>query len=187
MQRSDSLAFAQLLAGLAETFDVALTPTRTELYFRALEDLPLAAVREAVSGAIRDGRFFPKPAELRARVEPNLGDQAEIAWLALTRYFDVHGYEWHVAAFPLWTSGPMPETKITEPDVDAITEAVVLATWGGYGRAYECWRRWSEYELDRQHRDFIARYLAYGRTPRAQRPALPGMRDPSRAVTDGRH
>lgn len=187
MTRRDAKAFAVLMAGLAETFDLALTPTRTELYFTALEDLAIDQVEEAVRQAVRAGRFFPKPAELRARVEPSPGDHAEVAWLALVTYFREHGYELDRAAVPLWSHVPGPHQPVTAPDVDAITTALVQATWGSFARAYEGWRRWSDYDLDHGHRDFVARYLAYMRTPARDWKALPGMTDAGpEALPDGR-
>jgi hypothetical protein len=63
---SDRPAFAALLALLGEAFNEPLSDARSAAYWLGCEDLPLAAAETAVRRALRECRFFPRPAELRA-------------------------------------------------------------------------------------------------------------------------
>jgi hypothetical protein len=156
MTRADAPAFSTLLAGLAETFDVTLTATRTELYFRALEDLPLEAVQEAAGKALRQSRFFPKPAELRDFVTETHQEAGELAWLRLLDAFQDGYYE----------------TVLPE---DPITQALVRVYWGGAGKARDWWRLCHDAALEARHREFVARYQTYAERPH-DLPRLPGGR-----------
>src|SRR5882672_1981761 len=84
----DFEAFAGLMALLAETFDKVLTPSRVEIYFRAMADWSIERIAAAVDAAVCRLKFFPKPAELIELIEWSPDDQAEHAWgqfwLALT-------------------------------------------------------------------------------------------------------
>lgn len=157
MTRGDAQAFSTLLAGLAETFDVPLTSTRTELYFRALEDLPLAAVQQAAGEALRHCRFFPKPAELRDFVTTTATTAGELAWLALLEAFQ-DGYAGCVL-----------------PD-DPIVHALVRVFWGTPFRAREWWRFCHDMTLETRHKEFVARYRDYASRAPEERPLLPGGR-----------
>jgi len=53
-----------LLAILGETFNEPVSAARAAAYWMALEDVPMSALREAVFRAIRQCKFFPRPAEL---------------------------------------------------------------------------------------------------------------------------
>ncbi|HJY45287.1 MAG TPA: hypothetical protein VJ301_11745 [Propionibacteriaceae bacterium] len=157
MTRVDAPAFSTLLAGLAEVFAVTLTATRTELYFRALEDLPLTAVQEAAVRAMRECRFFPKPAEIREFAGADEEERAEMAWLALLEAFH-HGGGYDGCELP----------------DDDITVALVRVYWGGAERAREWWRFCHDAALDAKHREFVARYQTYATRPRHELPRLPG-------------
>lgn len=76
MNKNDKKPFAALLAGLAEAFDVALSPSRIEIYFNALSDMSLEQVQEAGSHLARSSRFFPKPVDFREAVLPDAEAQA---------------------------------------------------------------------------------------------------------------
>lgn len=65
MTHDDRARFAAVLTALAETFNEPLSTARLEGYWLALADLPLDAVEAAVQRALREAKFFPKPAELR--------------------------------------------------------------------------------------------------------------------------
>ena len=82
MSVSEDLAKAMVT--LAEAYGVVLTEGRIRVYGHALADLPIEAVRTAMSRAVRECRFFPTVAELRAFVVPNAEDAALIAWTAFT-------------------------------------------------------------------------------------------------------
>ena len=155
MTRHDAPAFSTLLSGLAETFDAPLTATRTELYFRALEDLPLVTIQTAAGRAIRECRFFPKPVELRELAGQDDQTAAELAWLALLEAFQ-DGY-----------------AGVTLPE-DPITRALVRVYWGSATKARDWWRFARDMALDAKQRDFVTRYRDYAQRPEHELPRLPG-------------
>lgn len=76
MEADDRRAFAAHLAQLSECFNEPVSAARAEAYFAAMSDLSLDVVGESMACAMRECRFFPRPAELRAFVvvpEPTLG------------------------------------------------------------------------------------------------------------------
>jgi hypothetical protein len=85
MEPTDRLDFGQRLVGLAEVFDVKLSPQRQALYFEALRDLPYARVATALGQAVQALKFFPKPVELRDLAIGNVDDRAEVAWLSMRK------------------------------------------------------------------------------------------------------
>src|SRR5262245_36801481 len=95
METVDEARFLTELTVLAETFGETLTPPRIEGYARALADLGIEEIAEAISLAARSCRFFPKPAELRELIEGTPSDIAAEAWAALLNAY-------HKAGF--WTS-----------------------------------------------------------------------------------
>jgi hypothetical protein len=155
MTRTDAQAFSVLLSGLAEVFDAPLSEARTELYFRALEDLSLTALQDAAGRAMRECRFFPKPVELRELAGVDDDERAEFAWLALLEAFQM-GYD----------GCELPH--------DHITMALVRVYWGTADRAREWWRFCHDAALDAKHREFVARYQEYATRPRHELPRLPG-------------
>ena len=64
MQRTDTEAFASLMAVLAEVFSKEVTSTLTEIYFRTFSDMPIEDFEEAVWLYVKKGVYFPKPVEL---------------------------------------------------------------------------------------------------------------------------
>lgn len=66
MTNGDGSRFSELLALLSETFHEPVSEARATAYWLALEDLPLGDVEASVAEALRECRFFPRPAELRA-------------------------------------------------------------------------------------------------------------------------
>lgn len=82
MDTADNAAFRQRLIGLAEVFDVKLSPQRVALYFEALRDLEFGAVVDALNQAVRIAKFFPRPAEIRTLALGDTEDRAESAWIS---------------------------------------------------------------------------------------------------------
>lgn len=157
MTRRDAPAFSTLMAGLAETFDVVLSAPRTELYYRALEDLPIESLQTAAGRALRECRFFPKPVELRELAGQDGQTAAELAWMALLEAFH-DGYD-----------------GVSLPD-DPITQALVQVYWGTACKAREWWRFCHDAALEAKHKEFVTRYQDYATRPVAERPRLPGGR-----------
>jgi hypothetical protein len=89
---SDRIVFAKALFVLGETFNEPVSETRAEAYFTALADLPIGDVITATRRVVAEGRFFPRPVELREMVEGRLDDRAELAWSTVLRLVRRYGY-----------------------------------------------------------------------------------------------
>lgn len=89
MREADIEDFEDMLEDVAALVPPAspLSPTAKALYFRALAEHPLAAVRAALDAHVKDpqrGRWFPKPADLIAQLQGLAADDGrpgpEEAW-----------------------------------------------------------------------------------------------------------
>lgn len=81
----DEDVFATGLAALARALGGTVDPEMTELYYVALGDLDEASWKRATVRALRELKFFPKPAELRALAgEHTAGERAIAAWMEAT-------------------------------------------------------------------------------------------------------
>lgn len=92
MTPGDRQAFAELMVGLGETYGEPVSDARMEIYFAALADLDLAAVRLAATVHVRTSKFFPRPAEIRELVGGTVEDRAEIAWAGVVNLVRKHGW-----------------------------------------------------------------------------------------------
>lgn len=81
MRDQDRPAFAELLLGVGETYGEPVSEARMEIYFRALADLELEAIRAAVNIHVRTQKFFPRPSEILEAVGGSVDDRAELAWI----------------------------------------------------------------------------------------------------------
>ena len=91
MTENDVTAFTDALTVLGEIFDTKLSAARRTAYFEALADLDWLAVEVAMRCAMRQCKFFPKPAELRELIEGTLKERAEQAWLEVNEIFRDYG------------------------------------------------------------------------------------------------
>lgn len=82
MTPKDRKQFAQLMLALSEVFGNEASPTKVEVYFKALEDMPIAEISNAVWHVIktRTTASFPKVAEIREAAHGNLEELAQLAW-----------------------------------------------------------------------------------------------------------
>lgn len=119
MTEQDRGAFAELMLGIGETYGEPVSEARMEIYFRALADLPLAALQQAASVHVNNSRFFPKPVELREAIEGRVEDRAEMAWAQVCEQVRRVG----------WTGTP------NWPD--EATERAVRQVFGSWGRLCE--------------------------------------------------
>lgn len=101
MTEADRGAFGVMMLGLGEAYSEPVSDARLELYFAALADLPLDAIRRAATTHVRAARFFPRVAEIREAVHGSLDDAAELAWLELLRLVRRFGY-WTVPPDSAW-------------------------------------------------------------------------------------
>jgi hypothetical protein len=92
MTDQDREAFAVLMLGLGETYGEQVSEARMEIYFAALADLTLDAVREASTAHVQAVKFFPRPAEIREAVAGSTDDRAALAWNALLQLVRRVGY-----------------------------------------------------------------------------------------------
>lgn len=117
MTADDRAAFATLMLGIGETYGEPVSDARMEIYFAALVDLDLAAIRAAATEHVRTSKFFPRPAELREAVDGSADDRAELAWAATLQLVRRYGY---------YTVPP------AEAWPDPATEAAAMTMYGGW-------------------------------------------------------
>lgn len=139
--------FASLLAAMGEVWNREVTTSLTRIFWTALEDLPGVEVVAAMDEHIRLGKFFPVPADIRARVAERMGlvDVAERAWLDVMR----------------WATAPRPKRHVSKALPPASREA--LAILGGARRVIAAHQRGDNYALTQLRSDFIR---VYGEEPR---------------------
>ena len=80
MTAADREHLGKALYGLGEVFNEPVSDVKVALYFDALDDLTWAALQPACRLAVRQCRFFPRPAELRELVLGRAEDAAERAF-----------------------------------------------------------------------------------------------------------
>lgn len=73
MERHDRTAVLRELTITAEVFDVALSEAKLIAYVEAIEDLEPNLIVAALLAIRRQSRFFPRPAEIRERVDQLAG------------------------------------------------------------------------------------------------------------------
>lgn len=153
----DRKKFAYGLAGLAKGLQGRLDEQTIEVYFMALEDLDDASFERACGRALRELKFFPRPAELRALAgEHTAGERAIAAWMELKRATASVGHR----------------ASVTFEDV-AINGAV--RSMGGWERL--CGANAEDLERFERPR-FIAAYNAFARSIPADFAAhLPGLEE----------
>jgi hypothetical protein len=76
MTDTERSRFAELLALLGEVFNEPVTAARVTGYCLALDDLPFPDVKRGIETALRECRFFPKPAEIRTLASAGFVDAA---------------------------------------------------------------------------------------------------------------
>ena len=69
MQISEVGAFDEILDTAATVFGKKLTEPVKRAYFEALKNLPLSVIRQCAQAHMANGRFFPKPVDLKPRAQ----------------------------------------------------------------------------------------------------------------------
>lgn len=69
MRRDDYRPFAQEMARLSEIFSEECSALRVTAYFEALEGYSLLSVVNAMRRAVKNSKFFPRPAEILVLLE----------------------------------------------------------------------------------------------------------------------
>lgn len=161
MTAADRGEFSELMVGLAETYAEAISDARMEIYFAALADLSLEALRAAATIHVRTQKFFPRPSELREVVDGTTADRAELAWAAVVRLVRRYGRP------GIDGQGMAPEFP------DEVTRRAAMELYGGWKAL--CERLPSEGpELIGISKMFKASYGAFDRAKTLQA-ALPPM------------
>lgn len=143
MKNSDKRAFAQALIATGEVYDKEITQAKADIYFIDMTEFTVEQVIQAMAAHRRDpdrGRFFPKPADLIAKIEGEVHGQALSAWPEVERL-----------------AANSSEAISQNP----ITEIVVreMGGWQRFGRA-----EYREYPF--LQREFVERYETYRQTPK---------------------
>jgi hypothetical protein len=142
MTEDEFQAFAVHLIAVHEVFERdEVSESRQLLYFRALQDFPLASVIAALDASVKTCRFMPKPADLRALIGGDPEDQAERAWLEYKRAArQIGGYR-----SPAFEDGALAET--------------LLAVFGSWENA--CWMDLSPEMWASKRKEFGRVYRVY--------------------------
>ena len=87
MQNNDLERFSYCMGALGEAFSQEPSPLKTEIYFKALSDLPIDVIEKSVWQVIRSRTTasFPKVAELREAMGGKEEDKAILAYDAFTK------------------------------------------------------------------------------------------------------
>ena len=154
------------MVGIGETYGEPVSSARMEIYFRALEDFPIAAIRLAATAHVKHAKFFPRPAELREAIAGSVDDRAEAAWTTVTSLVRRYGYtgidgKGKAPAFP-----------------DEATRRAALELYGGWGNLCANLPATGP-ELLGTAKLFKASFSAYARRDQVQ-PLLPPSRDEAR-------
>jgi hypothetical protein len=83
-------ALGRALAMLAEVFGESLTPARLAVYDQALDDLAAPDIKTACDRALRECKYFPRPAELRELVGAG-GPSAGLVNALISRHIGTRG------------------------------------------------------------------------------------------------
>jgi hypothetical protein len=163
--------FATLMLGLGETYGEPVSDARMEIYFAALADLDLAAIRQSATAHVRTSKFFPRPAELREAISGSADERADLAWVQLLR--EVR----RVGPYDRWDSTKGTTVPPSPRFFDEAAERAALEMFGGWGAL--CTRLPGEGpELLGVAKLFKATYRSYH--GRAERAALPPSKDDAR-------
>ncbi len=163
MNQQDDRKFAEIMSVLGEAFDKPPSSMKIEIYFKALEDIPIEKIQEAAVIILNTKTYgsFPLVAEIREAVaggSDNLDVRALLAW--------------NQAKDAIHKVGHYQSVAFDDPIISQI-----VRTWGGW----EKWGDWPAEETKWKERDFIRQYKIYAQAP-AQ---LPDQPDHLVGVADG--
>ena len=147
--------FAALLVRLASAYPTTgkLSEASIRTYARALGDVPWAALTAACARAVKESRFYPSVAELRAYVEGTAEDAALIAWASLA-----------TAAEDL---GAYVDVELADP-ATARALVAVFGSWPNYCAA-------ADRDVAARRAEFLAAYRAAHRQADQRPVRLPGL------------
>lgn len=83
---ADDREIAPLMVALSEAYPaMKLREGTVRMYCSGLADVPIEAIKHAMSRAVRECNFFPTIAQLRGFIEPPVDDAALLAWSGLNK------------------------------------------------------------------------------------------------------
>lgn len=162
MQHEDQARYKELMAMIATNYEVEFKPPQIKLWWNLFKPYPIETFENAVYQHIQDpdqGMFSPKPANImkfikgtEKQIAQSIEDQAELAW---------HVIEGEIKRVGSWGS-----LKMEDKQALAAVKAI-----GG-------WQKLCSLTTDKMtwaHKEFIAAYKTYSRTPVEALPdKLPG-------------
>jgi hypothetical protein len=118
MTELDRPAFADAMLTLCETFNEPISDVKVEAYFSVLGEFDIERVSGAFRAALRQFKFFPRPADLCELIAGRADDAADAAWGAILGEIRRVGY-------------------IGTPNLEARTLRAINELWGGWRRLCE--------------------------------------------------
>ncbi|MBB76600.1 MAG: hypothetical protein CMJ75_19005 [Planctomycetaceae bacterium] len=100
MQESDKKDFAQLFQGVMAVYGKDMTQALLRIWFAALKEYDVPALTSAFTAWVQnpdEGRFPPKPGDIRRMIEGSTGDRALMAWTKVDRTIRQVGSNYSVA------------------------------------------------------------------------------------------
>lgn len=157
MQDNDRPKFASLMKVLGETFgNTAPSKEKMEIYFRALSDMPIEKIDEAVLNLVNTRTItstFPVPAEIRNAVGARIDDLALLALDKAEGGVSRHGY-------------------CTSVVFDDPVIHMVIDSMGGWPKFCAPSAHGDEREWHWIQKDFVKLYQAFSRNPKAEFPKV---------------
>lgn len=77
MQINEVGEFNKILDTVATVFGKKLTEDVKRAYFDALKDVPLSVIRQCAAAHVANGKYFPKPAELKPKFAPSAQEASD--------------------------------------------------------------------------------------------------------------
>ncbi len=158
MDINDKLSFEEIMLGLGEVYTKEITKPLLRIYFNALKDISIGAVDEAVTKHVtsteKAGSFFPKPADLISQVKGTAQNNAQLV-------DDKANIAWHVIEAEIRRIGSYG--TLAMKDKQALAAVKALGGW-----KYIC--SLTTDKMTWAHKEFVAAYQNYERTPLDQLP-----------------
>lgn len=163
MEDTDKKRFAELMAGLAQTFVTDISARDLENYWRLLRGYPLSQIEQAIIGycvSPEGYKFMPKPGEIIGALQGKQNEQSLLAWVKVTK--------------GIRQAGASKTVIFDDPLIHA-----VIADLGGWIRLCHS----TERELNFQRREFERLYACYLQRPLRKYPRqLTGITDTANAA-----
>lgn len=138
MNENDAERFAEMLAGVGETYNQTVSPLRHGIYFRALMEFDYEVVSAAMMRHVQTSKFFPTPADIREQIDGSDSDREGVAWSGLTQAINI--------------VGPYKSLIVQDP----VVAAAICMTFGSWPGACEARRSMYEAQWHARRKDFGA-------------------------------